>query len=198
MSSPSVGCPASGTCSRRSPDPFLTQRRFLDADAQAGPPAAPRAVSRLTKCVGDSWLGAAGRYPFGGRSPATAPFGRVAVPGVDWIGWFFGTDRWSQASFFRFQLRRPAAHHAVGLTTARPVWPGTETRRPVDAHASGSVPGRCSTRAGSGGCCVLAAVWTGGERGRSGPLLGAWGGGGRRRRAIRGDHPAIGAARRYP
>ena len=31
-------------------------------------------------------------------------FGGLTVPSAGRIGWFYGTDRWSEGEFFRFQL----------------------------------------------------------------------------------------------
>ena len=31
-------------------------------------------------------------------------FSGLTVPSAGRIGWFFGTDRWSEGEFFRFQL----------------------------------------------------------------------------------------------
>jgi hypothetical protein len=48
----------------------------------------------------ESW----GWYPFGGEVTGYRTFGGVTVPSVGRVGWFYGTDRWSQGEFFRFQL----------------------------------------------------------------------------------------------
>jgi hypothetical protein len=58
--------------------------------------------------------GSWGRYPFGGEVTGYQTFGGVTVPSAGRVGWFYGTDRWSQGEFFRFQLT------ALELDTSSP------------------------------------------------------------------------------
>jgi hypothetical protein len=48
--------------------------------------------------------GAYGLHPFGGEVTAYATFGGVSIPGAGCAGWCYGTDRWPQGEFFRYQL----------------------------------------------------------------------------------------------
>ena len=64
---------------------------------------------RIRSVVIDRWgdpdrTGSWGWYPFGGEVTGYRTFGGVTVPSAGRIGWFYGTDRWSQGEFFRFQL----------------------------------------------------------------------------------------------
>jgi hypothetical protein len=43
-------------------------------------------------------------HPCGGEVTAYASFGGVSVPGAGRAGWFYGTDRWMEGEFFRYQL----------------------------------------------------------------------------------------------
>jgi hypothetical protein len=56
--------------------------------------------------------GAWGWYPFGGEVTGYRSFAGVRVPSTGRIGWFYGTDRWSEGEFFGFQLT------ALDLTTS--------------------------------------------------------------------------------
>ena len=57
----SVGCPATGSCSRPSPDRFLARRRLSGCPPpQGGPTSHSTVCTAAHRCVGDSWLGAAG------------------------------------------------------------------------------------------------------------------------------------------
>jgi hypothetical protein len=64
---------------------------------------------RIGSVVFDRWgdpdrSGAWGLYPFGGQLTGYRTFGELTVPSAGRIGWFYGTDRWSEGEFFRFQL----------------------------------------------------------------------------------------------
>jgi hypothetical protein len=64
---------------------------------------------RIRSVVFDRWgdpdrSGAWGWYPFGGEVTGYRSFGGVKVPSAGRIGWFYGTNRWSEGEFFRFQL----------------------------------------------------------------------------------------------
>jgi hypothetical protein len=64
---------------------------------------------RIRSVVFDRWgdpdrSGVWRLYPFGGEVTGYRTFGGLTVPSAGRIGWFFGTDRWSEGEFFRFQL----------------------------------------------------------------------------------------------
>ncbi len=67
------------------------------------------AGGHLTSMVFDRWgdpegTGAWGLHPFGGEIIAYATFDSLSIPSAGRFGWFFGTDRWSQGEFFRYQI----------------------------------------------------------------------------------------------
>jgi hypothetical protein len=64
---------------------------------------------RLREGVFQRWgdpdrTGSFGLHPCGGEVTAQARFGGVSVPGAGRAGWFYGTDRWAEGEFFRYQL----------------------------------------------------------------------------------------------
>jgi hypothetical protein len=48
--------------------------------------------------------GSYGLHPCGGEVTAYASFGGVSVPARGRAGWFYGTNRWAEGEFFRYQL----------------------------------------------------------------------------------------------
>ena len=48
--------------------------------------------------------GTFGLYPCGGDVTSYAAFGGVSVPRTGRAGWFYGTDRWPEGEFFRYQI----------------------------------------------------------------------------------------------
>jgi hypothetical protein len=64
---------------------------------------------RLRESVFQRWgdpdrTGTFGLHPCGGEVTAYATFGGVSVPAAGRAGWFYGTDRWTDGEFFRYQL----------------------------------------------------------------------------------------------
>jgi hypothetical protein len=64
---------------------------------------------RIRSVVFDRWgdpdrSGSWGLYPFGGEVTGYRTFSGLTVPSAGRIGWFYGTDRWPEGEFFRFQL----------------------------------------------------------------------------------------------
>jgi hypothetical protein len=64
---------------------------------------------RLRQGVFQRWgdpdrTGSFGLHPCGGAATAYATFGGVSVPSGGRAGWFYGTDRWAEGEFFRYQL----------------------------------------------------------------------------------------------
>ena len=53
-------------------------------------------------------LGAAeielGIGPFGGEVGAWTTFGGVTIPSRGTVGWWYGTDRWADGEFFRYEI----------------------------------------------------------------------------------------------
>ena len=45
-----------------------------------------------------------GQHPFGGEVTAYRTFDGLTIPSAGRFGWFFGTDRWSDGEFFRYQI----------------------------------------------------------------------------------------------
>jgi hypothetical protein len=45
-----------------------------------------------------------GRYPAGMEVTRTSTFEGLTIPSAGRFGWFFGTERWPEGEFFRFQL----------------------------------------------------------------------------------------------
>lgn len=43
-------------------------------------------------------------HPFGGEVTGYATFDGVSIPAAGRVGWFFGTDRWREGEFFRYQI----------------------------------------------------------------------------------------------
>jgi hypothetical protein len=67
------------------------------------------ADGRISSVVFDRWgdpdrTGSWNWHRFGGEVTGYRTFGAVTVPSAGRIGWYYGTDRWSQGEFFRFQL----------------------------------------------------------------------------------------------
>jgi hypothetical protein len=64
---------------------------------------------RLRESVFQRWgdpdrTGTFGLHPCGGAVTAYTTFGGVSVPAAGCAGWFYGTDRWAEGEFFRYQL----------------------------------------------------------------------------------------------
>lgn len=83
------------------------------------------AGGRITATVFDRWgdpegTGIWGLHPFGGEITAYATFDGLSIPSAGRFGWFFGTDRWPQGEFFRYQI----TELQIG-----PVRPATRRRR---------------------------------------------------------------------
>lgn len=65
--------------------------------------------ARPTRIALDRWgdpdrSGHWGWYPFGFDVTAHSTFDGITVPSAGRVGWFIGTDRWSQGEFFRVRL----------------------------------------------------------------------------------------------
>ena len=48
--------------------------------------------------------GVFGSHPFGGEATAHATFGDLTIPSVGEVGWQFGTERWPESAFFRYEI----------------------------------------------------------------------------------------------
>jgi hypothetical protein len=64
---------------------------------------------RLRDLVFPRWgdpdsTGTWGWHPFGGEFTAHRRFGGLTVPSAGRMGWHYGTDRWPESAFFRYQL----------------------------------------------------------------------------------------------
>jgi hypothetical protein len=56
---------------------------------------------------GDPWrTGTWGQYPFGGEVTASGTFDGLTIPSAGRFGWFYGTDRWSDGEFFRYEITK--------------------------------------------------------------------------------------------
>jgi hypothetical protein len=64
---------------------------------------------RIVSLVFDRWgdpdnSGTWAWHPFGGEITGYHTFDGVTIPSVGRVGWFFGTDRWAEGEFFRYQI----------------------------------------------------------------------------------------------
>ncbi len=64
---------------------------------------------RIRSVVFDRWgdpdeTGTWTIHPFGGEMTGYDTFGSLTVPSSGRMGWFYGTDRWGDGEFFRFQI----------------------------------------------------------------------------------------------
>ena len=64
---------------------------------------------RVRSMVFDRWgdpgnAGTFGAHPFGGEVTAYATFAGLTIPSAGRFGWFFGTDRWEEGEFFRYEI----------------------------------------------------------------------------------------------
>jgi Family of unknown function (DUF6544) len=64
---------------------------------------------RMVSFAFDRWgdpdrTGTWGWHPFGGQITGYRSFGGLTIPGAGWAGWFYGTDRWPDSAFFRYQI----------------------------------------------------------------------------------------------
>lgn len=89
-------------------DRHLTVRYRIDA-VQVEVHYVLDADGRLTSLAFERWgdpdgTGSWGLHPFGGQISAYATFDGVSIPSAGRFGWFFGTDRWSDGEFFRYQI----------------------------------------------------------------------------------------------
>ncbi len=63
----------------------------------------------LRSVVFDRWgdpdnTGTFRTYPFGGEFTSHAAFDGVTVPDSGRLGWYYGTNRWNEGEFFRYQI----------------------------------------------------------------------------------------------
>jgi hypothetical protein len=64
---------------------------------------------RVVSFVFDRWgdpdgTGTWAWHPFGGEATGYRTFDGVTIPSQGRVGWFFGTDRWPDAAFFRYRI----------------------------------------------------------------------------------------------
>jgi hypothetical protein len=73
---------------------------------------------------GDPWrTGTWGWYPFGGEVTTYRTFDGLTIPSAGRFGWCYGTDRWSEGEFFRYEI---TALQRVGSSPVeRPAATGT-------------------------------------------------------------------------
>jgi TusA-related sulfurtransferase len=69
------------------------------------------ADGRLVSMVFHRWgdpdhTGTWGPYPFGGEVTAYRTFDGLSIPSAGRFGWFFGTDRWLDGEFFRYEITK--------------------------------------------------------------------------------------------
>jgi hypothetical protein len=51
-----------------------------------------------------------GLWPFGGEFTCHATFGGLTIPDAGRMGWHYGTDRWDDGEFFRYQITDLSLH----------------------------------------------------------------------------------------
>jgi hypothetical protein len=64
---------------------------------------------RIRRTVFDRWgdpdeTGTWSIHPFGGEVTSHATFDGLTIPSAGRMGWFYGTERWDEGEFFRFQI----------------------------------------------------------------------------------------------
>ena len=69
----------------------------------------------IRSVVFDRWgdpdgTGRCGLWPFGGEFTSHATFDGVTIPQAGRLGWHFGTDRWDEGEFFRYQITGLSLH----------------------------------------------------------------------------------------
>jgi hypothetical protein len=89
-------------------DHHLTARWRID-DTPAELRLEVDTAGRLRSGVFERWGDPdnSGRYslqPCGGEVTGYGSFGGVSIPSAGCAGWFYGTDRWPQGEFFRYQI----------------------------------------------------------------------------------------------
>lgn len=89
--------PSHATASYRLDDTELHVHCTFDEDA------------RLRSLIFDRWgdpdnTGSWALHPFGLEATGHATFDGVTIPNAGRVGWFQGTDRWSDGEFFRFEI----------------------------------------------------------------------------------------------
>ena len=65
--------------------------------------------ARIRSLIVDRWgdpdsTGTWGLHPFGLEVTGYATFAGVSIPQTGRVGWFWGTDRWSEGEFFRYDI----------------------------------------------------------------------------------------------
>ena len=108
MWAPTALLPRFGTAWSAADDHHLTARWRLDSH-QAALELVIDDQGRLRESVFQRWgdpdrTGTFALHPCGGDVTAYATFDGVSVPGAGRAGWFYGTDRWAEGEFFRYQL----------------------------------------------------------------------------------------------
>jgi hypothetical protein len=96
--------------------------------------------------VFDRWgdpdrTGTWGLHPCGGEVTGYGSFGGLTIPIVGRLGWHYGTDRWPEGEFFRFEIQRVAGAGRVPSpfrSTGPPRCNATEQRAPFPARRCGS------------------------------------------------------------
>lgn len=83
-----------------------------------------RLLSMVFDRWGDPWqTGTWGRHPFGGEVTAHGTFDGLTIPSAGRFGWCYGTDRWSEGEFFRYQITKLqpiVSTAAVGVIASAP------------------------------------------------------------------------------
>ena len=67
------------------------------------------ADGRIRSSVFDRWgdpdnTGRWEPHPFGGTVSAYRTFDGVTIPSAGTLGWYYGTDRWPEGEFFRYEI----------------------------------------------------------------------------------------------
>jgi Family of unknown function (DUF6544) len=105
---PTALLPRFGTRWTAIDDRHLVARYDIDAveiEAHYRIDAGGRLVSMVFDRWGDPGRGGSwGRHPFGGEITAYSTFDGLTIPSAGRFGWFYGTDRWSDGEFFRYQI----------------------------------------------------------------------------------------------
>jgi hypothetical protein len=105
---PTALLPRFGVTWSAADDHHLSARWRIDAH-QAALELVVDDQGRLREGVFQRWgdpdrTGSYGLHPCGGEVTAYATFGGLSLPAEGRAGWFYGTDRWAEGEFFRYQL----------------------------------------------------------------------------------------------